>query len=111
MFEFEGDTVPGYDIQYIDSATACGSGLPVTVPGTAILGIDLHNAQAHTQDFQPTIDATEITVAGEAMTAAKSACDFEALVSWVVGTTGELPFRVFELSEPARLVIDVGHPE
>jgi len=32
------------------------------------------------------------------------------MVAWAVGITGERPFNVFELSNPARLVIDVATP-
>ena len=35
--------------------------------------------------------------------------DFEALVVWVVGVDRPRPFNVFQLDDPDRLVIDVGH--
>lgn len=34
-------------------------------------------------------------------------CDFEAVVTWVLGVSSSRPFRVTELSEPTRLVVDV----
>ena len=35
--------------------------------------------------------------------------DFEALVIWVIGLTEQAPLVVTELSDPARLVIDIEH--
>ncbi|MBA4159064.1 MAG: hypothetical protein H0X65_16535, partial [Gemmatimonadetes bacterium] len=36
-------------------------------------------------------------------------CDFEAQVEWVLGVSSPNRFRVIELHEPARLVVDVRH--
>jgi hypothetical protein len=36
-------------------------------------------------------------------------CDFEGEVSWVLGLSARKPYRVHELSDPARLVIDIQH--
>jgi hypothetical protein len=36
-------------------------------------------------------------------------CDFEAQVEWVVGLAARTPYRIAELSEPPRLVLDVRH--
>ena len=36
-------------------------------------------------------------------------CDFEAQVAWVLGLGSPNPYRVMELENPARLVVDVRH--
>jgi hypothetical protein len=36
-------------------------------------------------------------------------CDFEAVVTWVLGTASPNRYRVLELNDPARLVVDVWH--
>jgi hypothetical protein len=36
--------------------------------------------------------------------------DFEGVLTWVLGLNEEAGFRVYELEEPYRLVVDVAHP-
>ncbi|MGD9752907.1 MAG: hypothetical protein AB7W59_18105 [Acidimicrobiia bacterium] len=36
--------------------------------------------------------------------------DFEALLSWAIGVNGEHPYRVFTLTGPPRVVVDVQTP-
>ena len=36
--------------------------------------------------------------------------DFEGQVTWVLGLTEELDFRVSDPTDPTRVVVDVGHP-
>jgi hypothetical protein len=38
---------------------------------------------------------------------AKLVCDFEGQVEWVLGVTRRAPYRVTELTGPARLLLDV----
>jgi hypothetical protein len=39
-----------------------------------------------------------------------SSCDFEGVVAWVVDTAQARPFRVVELQDPPRLVVDFQAP-
>jgi hypothetical protein len=106
VFEFRGDEVPAWTVQYIQEAFACGSGKPVPVGGGFILDVDIRPAAAH-EDGDLTIDATQLTAGFPQMTEAVQICDFEAVVQWVVGTGTKARFRAFELEGPARLVVDV----
>lgn len=109
VFEFEGDTIPGYRIGYVANVEACGSGERVDVIGEARVAIVLMPAQAHTDAGEPTVPR-EVPLEG--MTVVRELrgyCDFEADVSYVAGLGGARPYRVFELQSPARLVIDFGH--
>jgi hypothetical protein len=45
----------------------------------------------------------------EAVTEAKAAGDYEAVLTWVVGLRTKVPFRVFVLDGPPRLVVDFQH--
>ena len=110
-FEFEGDELPPYEVKYVARPTDCASGKDVLVGGTAALEVQLSIAQAHDEEGNLTIPSTDIAAGHPAIVQALSTCDFEALVMWVAGTEGDRPFRVFELSGPTRLVIDVQHPE
>ena len=110
VFEFEEDELPPWEVKYVAQPADCGSGKPVQVGGTGNLQVNMFIAQAHTPEGEPTIDSNEIVVDYPAMVEGVQSCDFEALVTWVVGTNGTLPFRVFTLTEPTRLVVDVEHP-
>lgn len=112
VFEFDGTRVPGYHIEYIDSPVRqCGSGNPVDVAGDGWLEVRLEPARAHEGE-------TEVRVTVENRNRRPNltnlqqlvlTCDFEAQVAWVLGLASPDPYRVMELQNPARLVVDVRH--
>jgi hypothetical protein len=108
VFEFEGD-VPGYTVEYVQSIEECGSGNPMEFGGAALLSVTIQPANAHTEAGEATVER-EISPEGTAVIReVKSFCDFEALVGWGVSLAGARPFRVFELQDPPRLVVDVAN--
>jgi hypothetical protein len=110
VFEFEGAAVPGYRVGYVDPpAVQCGSGEPVEVVGAALLQVRLVPAQAHTDSGEATVRDRERRPDLPALQELESVCDFEADVTWVLGVTARNRFRVQELPDPARLVIDIQH--
>jgi hypothetical protein len=106
MFEFAGDSLPGYRVEYTTKPVQrCGSGDPVTVAGTGRLVVRFEPAEAH--NLTP---AERHRTAG--LTAVREltlVCDFEGQVEWVLGVATRAPYRVSELTGPARLVLDVSH--
>jgi hypothetical protein len=110
VFEFSGDAVPGYHIEYVDKpARQCGSGEPVSATGDALLLIRVLPANAHNEQGQPTIENRELKLNLPVMKEAKLICDFEADVEWLVGVGKPNKYRVLELLNPSRLVIDIKH--
>ena len=110
VFEFTGDSVPGYRVEYTTKPVQrCGSGDPVTVAGTGRLIIRFEPAQAH--DEHGSLSPTERhRVPGlPAVRELILICDFEGQVAWVLGVAAPSEYRVSELSSPARLVLDVRH--
>lgn len=112
VFEFEGNQVPGYSVQYQDEALACGSGEDLTSfigGGTAppaMLMVDLRPAASHDDSGQQTA-SRDLNVGLSTITRAFRICDFEAVVDYAVATTAEKPFKVMTLQDPPRLVIDI----
>lgn len=106
VFEFEGGLPPAR-IEYVDSVAECGSGNAVELEGEAILEVTFQGAAAHTDAGQRTFAEQELEGPGETITETKEHCDFEALLAWAVGVTGEQNFKVTTLDSPPRLVIDV----
>ena len=100
VFEFDGP-VPGYKVEFATSAAACGSGQPVTVPGTARIIVRFSPSVAHDESGRTT---APMTVAGSgAITEAKQTCDFEGVVSWVIGLPTQTPTGVVVMGN--RLII------
>lgn len=110
VFEFEGSSVPGYRVGYINPpAVQCGSGEAVEVAGSALLQVRLSPAQAHTEAGEATVRERERRPGLPVLQEMESICDFEADVTWVLGLAARSRFRVQELASPARLVIDIEH--
>jgi hypothetical protein len=110
VFEFEGTSVPGYRVGYIDPpAVQCGSGEPAEVAGAALLQVRLDPAQAHTEAGEATVRERERHPGLSVLQEMESICDFEADVTWVLGLAARNRFRVQELTSPPRLVIDIQH--
>ena len=110
VWELDG-SMPGAHVEYVDQPVrACGSGEPVPLPGDAWLEVRMSPANAHTDAGRATIAerrrATGLPVVLEIV----QTCDFEAVVSWVLGVRSPEPFRLTRLDDPSRLVVDVRHP-
>ena len=110
VFEFAGDTTPGYRVEYADPpARECGSGNEVSVMGGALLIVRLRPAKAHDDRGNVTIAERARAPALPAVKEMKLICDFEAQVEWALGVAGRTPYRVLELRGPPRLVLDLRH--
>ena len=110
VFEFEGSALPGYHVEYVDRPVLqCGSGEPVQVAGEGWLEVRLTPAQAHTEEGEATVKERERRLSLPVLKELESTCDFEAHVTWVLGVASPNRYRVLELSNPARLIVDVRH--
>ena len=111
VFEFRGDALPDYVVEYsAERPTQCASGATMNVPGGAYLTARFSPAQAHAPvggDERSTLPSRSISVASPTVRALVVSCDFEAVLSWVVGVDARRPFRVTTLHSPPRLVIDI----
>jgi hypothetical protein len=106
VYEFTNG-LPTTTVQYGGPAIGCGSGLPIAVQGVAYLKVRMTNTVAHNDMGQATIPASQIPGSGQAIVEARQTCDFEGIVEWTIGTDTTAPFRVFTLTTPPRIVIDV----
>lgn len=112
VFEFRGSRVPGYHIEYVDRPVRqCGSGEPVEVAGDGWLQVRLEPSRAHEGDttVQATITERDRQVDLPNLRQLVLTCDFEAQVQWVLGLRSPNPYRIMELPNPPRLVVDVRH--
>jgi hypothetical protein len=104
VFEFRGP-LPTYRLRYVDTLTGDPSGLPVPVPGRAILEVTMHNAVAH-DDFGPRASRRNTFPLPNVMSVLQSG-DFEGVVTYGVGLASRQPYRAFTLTNPSRLVVDI----
>ena len=110
VLEFEGDIMPSYHVEYIDRPIRqCGSGEEISVAGDGWLSVRLEPANAHTEEGQPTVQERSSMPGLPVVRQLTLICDFEAQVEWVLGVSSPNRYRVMELSEPARLIVDVRH--
>ena len=87
--------------------TQGGSGQSVTISGTSGVLVTVHSATGATTFTGPTdLMHPEFQVLKEA----RQVQDFEGYVSWGLGLSKPACMRVFTLTDPARLVVDLRIP-
>ncbi|SDF99564.1 AMIN-like domain-containing (lipo)protein [Klenkia brasiliensis] len=108
VFDLSGTATPGWDVAYTGTPTQEGSGSPLEVPPGSYLRVSLTGI---TNPYEAP-DVQEATV-GYVATATDPVQGvyydsvFEGQALAYVGLTAERPFRVFALSNPTRVVVDV----
>jgi hypothetical protein len=93
---------PGYDVRYVRRVVADPSGMTVRLRGTKRILLVSHNATAHQV-------ARVKTPLCPNLRQVKLAGDFEGVVSFGLGLARKTGFRVFRLTGPTRIVVDVKH--
>jgi hypothetical protein len=107
VFTFDG-AIPGYHVAYDEGPLhQCGSGRRLEVGGRAWLVIRMAPANAHTESGAPTVAERDRRPELPVLRALRQTCDFEGHVEWVAGLYERKPYRVLELHDPERLVVDV----
>jgi hypothetical protein len=102
VFRFRGST-PGYRVRYVPRVVQDASGLPVPLLGSRFIQVT----------FTPTVNGTTlnasrtITPRFPTLRQIKVAGDFEGVANYGMGLSRRAGFRVFTLSSPRRIVIDV----
>jgi hypothetical protein len=112
VLELGGTGTPGWDVRWVDAATDQAKGDPVPVSGGAVLQVSVTGAGypydtgvAEVPSRVPvrgagTRDVTEVVPMGT----------FEGTTQVVVGAAARTPFRVYALTSPTRIVLDVTDP-
>lgn len=110
VFEFAGDQLPGYHLEYVDRPVrACGSGDTVPMGGDGWLEVRLEPARAHDESGRATVTDRARRPDLPNLVDLRATCDFEGQVVWVLGLRSPNPYRVLRLEAPARIVVDVRH--
>ena len=110
VFELSGAGTPGWQAQYVDQASAQGSGEPIEVQGDATLQLSLQDVEYPPADGR--IDQGERTDLGTRnVSEVQIGTVFEGDSQFVIGVEERTAFRVFALDDPSRIVLDVVHAD
>jgi len=112
VFDVAGTGTPGWDVRYVDEAVEQGRGETIPVQGEAILQVTLTGVGYPTETGIQEYDGSQpLPGSGtEVVTEVVWDSTFEGTSVAFVGTTEQTPFRVYLLTDPVRVVLDVVHP-
>ena len=99
---------PGYDVRYARRIVADPSGRPVALLGAHRMRVEFNLAAGHDNRGTNLLAGT-LTPRCPNLLQVKKAGDFEGTVSFGLGLKRMTGFRVFRLTNPTRVVIDVAH--
>jgi hypothetical protein len=113
IFDLEGEGSPGYSVSYIQDAVESGSGAVLDVDGDAVLQVVISGTRYPGEDEMyeggPGVYSLD---AAQAVEEVRLSGTYEGRTQAFIGVDdADTPFRVFTLSDPARLVVDVAHQQ
>jgi hypothetical protein len=109
VLEVGGTGTPGWDVRYVDQATSQGSGDPVQVAGSAVLQVSVTGAGIPDATGVPEFAGPDPLRGEGTKTVTEVVFDatFEGTTVAFVGTSARVPFRVYALQNPSRVVVEV----
>jgi hypothetical protein len=109
VFELGGTGTPGWDVRYVDAPTSQASGAPVEVAGAAALQVAITGVRLPADTGVAEFDGPNPLPGSGTRTVTEVVVDttFEGTTTAFVGTTAQTPFRVYVLSDPTRVVLEV----
>jgi hypothetical protein len=109
VFEVGGVGTPGWDVRYVDQASSQGKGDPIDVAGRAVLQVTITGAQIPDTTGVAEYDGPNPLPGSGTATITEVVYDhvFEGTAVAFIGTGAQTPFRVYALSNPTRVVVDI----
>jgi hypothetical protein len=110
VFELKGKVAgrPGWRVEYTDDPRQDGSGDPVSVEGAEALSVVITGVGLPFDTGVPETTADPALPAGLGVVQdVQWSSNYEGQYTVFVGTRAKTPFRVFRLSDPARVVLDI----
>jgi hypothetical protein len=107
VFQIDGP-IPWYSIRYVPMVRLDGSGDPLTLRGSAFLEVVVRAATD--DDGRPVLKTTRLRPDFPALREVNAPFSFEGQTVAGVGLSQRVGFRVFELTGPSRIVLDLAHP-
>jgi hypothetical protein len=110
VFQLDGPIPSYYSVRYVPVVRLDGSGEPLRLQGGAFLEVVVR-APTHDQDYRPVLSPTRLRPDFPALREVSAPGSFEGQTTAGIGVTRRVGFRVFELTGPTRIVIDLAHPQ
>jgi hypothetical protein len=108
VFELSGSGTPGWSVEYVETPSDQGSGEAVDVPGSAFLQVTLQGTSNPYDSGAEELARGPVAVSGtDVVEGVFYDATFEGTsVAWL-GTSDRTPFRVYALTGPSRVVVEV----
>ena len=97
-----------YAVRHVKRVISDGSGETVELKGRRRLRVIMRDTRAHTENGGALIPNVRTPLCPN-LRQVKVAGDFEGIVTFGIGLRRKTGFRVFRLTAPSRVVIDVAH--
>jgi hypothetical protein len=110
VFQLDGPIPSYYSVRYLPEVRLDGSGDPLRLRGTAFLEVVVR-APTHDQDGRPVLTPTRLRPDFPTLREVNAPGSFEGQTTAGIGLTAKVGFRVLELANPTRIVIDLAHPQ
>jgi hypothetical protein len=110
VFQLDGPIPSYYSVRYVPVVRLDGSGSPLQLRGTAFLELVVR-APTHDQDGQPVLAPSRLRPNFPALQEVNAPASFEGQTTAGIGLTQQVGFRVLELTNPTRIVVDLAHPQ
>ena len=110
VFQFRGPVPAHRTVRYVRKVIGDASGRPILVTGNARLEVRFSGATGHDQSGHSTYGPTRRAFALPNLIQVVNAGDFEAHLGFGIGLARKEHVRVFTLTSPSRVVIDVATP-
>jgi hypothetical protein len=110
VFQLDGPIPSYYSVRYVPVVRLDGSGAPLRLRGTAFLEVVVR-APTHDQDYHPVLTPTRLRPDFPALREVNAPGSFEGQTTAGIGVSQRVGFRVLELTNPTRIVIDLAHPQ
>ena len=109
VIQLDGPDVPGWDVGYVDHAIGDPSGAAVEVAGDAVLQVLIHPVAYPEDGINPYDGPPTVRISGtEAIDEVVMSSIFEGQLQAFIGVRGgHRSFRVYGMSDPSRVVIEV----
>ncbi len=108
--EFTGDEALGWRAQWVNRPHEVGRGDPINIPGSAFLDVNVTGVgiPMTDEDYELYFDQRGPLTAGSV--AAVYDATFEGSAHIVIGVDQQRPFKIYQLDNPLRVVIDIQTP-
>jgi hypothetical protein len=110
VFQLDGPIPSYYSVRYVPQVRLDGSGDPLQLRGTAFLEVVVR-APTHDQAGRPALTPTRLRPDFPALREVNAPASFEGQTTAGIGLGHRVGYRVLELANPTRIVIDLAHPQ